>query len=75
MNDKQIIRDAMQSRGYTQSLLAEKVGYASQAGIGQILSARNNTRLDTFVKLLNAMDFEVVVRSKTKSGEEWKVEM
>lgn len=75
MNDKEIIRRAISVRGYTQELLAKKVGYASQSGISRALLAKNSARLDTFVKLLDAMDFEVVVRSKTKSGEEWKVEM
>ena len=75
MNDKDIIREAMHARGYSQAFLAEKVGYSSQAGVSRVLSVQNGMRIDNFVKLLNAMDFEVVVRSKTKSGEEWKVEM
>lgn len=75
MNDKDIIREALHVRSYTQEFLAQKAGYAGQAGIGRLLIAKNGMRIDNFVKLLNAMDFEVVVRSKTKSGEEWKVEM
>lgn len=74
MNDKEILKSAMQVRGYTQTYLAEKVGYSGQGGISRVLQS-NSARLDTFVKILDAMDFEVVVRSKTKSGEEWKVEM
>lgn len=73
MNDKQIIKEALKVRGYTQVYLAEKAGYASQSGIGQIISAQKGMRIDNFIKLLEAMDFEVVVRSKTKSGEEWRV--
>ena len=75
MDDKMIIKNALTVRNYSQAFLAEKVGYAGQGGISRVLSSKNSMRLDTFVKLLNAMDFEVVVRSKTKSGEEWKVEM
>lgn len=75
MDDKMILREAMHVRGYSQAYLAEKVGYASQAGVSKVLLTKNSMRVDTFIKLLNAMDFEVVVRSKTKSGEEWKVEM
>ena len=75
MNDKEIIRAAMETRGFSQAYLAEKAGYASQAGVSQLLSSKKGMRVDNFVKLLSECDFEVIVRSRTKSGEEWKVEM
>ena len=75
MNDREIVREAMHVRKFTQELLAKKTGYTSSAAISRILSVSNGMRTDNFIKLLDAMDFEVVVRSKTKSGEEWKVEM
>lgn len=75
MNDAEIIKAALTARKYTQDYLAQKAEYSGQGSISRLLRAKNSMRVDNFVKLLNAMDFEVVVRSKTKSGEEWKVEM
>lgn len=73
MNNKEIIYAAMKARGYTQALLAEKYGYKTTSGISEMLRTKNGMRVDNFVKLLEIMDFEVVVRSKTKTGEEWTV--
>ena len=73
MNGNEILYAAIKTRGYTQALLAEKAGYKTPAGVHDILKAKKGMRVDNFVKLLEIMDFEVVVRSKTKTGEEWKV--
>ena len=73
MNDKEIILAAIEARGYTQALLAGKAGYKTTSGVSEILRAKKGMRVDNFIKLLDVMDFEVVVRSKTKTGEEWKV--
>lgn len=74
MNSREIIYAAIKTRGYTQSLLAEKAGYKTTSTINDMLARnKNGMRVDNFIKLLEIMDFEVVVRSKTKSGEEWKV--
>lgn len=74
MNGNEILYAAIKTRGYTQALLAEKAGYKTVSSINDKLARnKNGMRVDTFVKLLEAMDFEVVVRSKTKTGEEWVV--
>ena len=75
MTGRQIIRKAMYARNYTQAVLAEKTGYSGQSSVHHVLYSRNRLRLDIFLKVLEAMDFEVIVRSKTESGEEWKVGM
>jgi transcriptional regulator with XRE-family HTH domain len=74
MKDKEIIKAAMTARGYSQTFLAkEKLGFATPSGVSERLRGKQSMRVDTFVKFLKAMDFEVVVRSKTSSKEEWTV--
>lgn len=64
MNEKDIIREAMKSCGWTQVTLAEKCGYSTQSSVSSRLNG-SSMRVDTFVKFLSAMGYEVVVRSKS----------
>ena len=75
MNEKEIIRAAMAAGNITQKELAEELGMAGQQSIGNMLSRKNSMRLDNFVKMLNAMGYDVVVKKKLGASEEWKVEL
>ena len=63
-SEKQILREVMTDCGWTQAVLAEKMGYASQSAVANRISG-GNVKVDTFVKLLDCMGYEVVVRSKS----------
>ena len=53
----------LKTRGITQKKLADEVGYKSQAAVSRLLNSNEyDMRVDTFVKLCDAMDCEVVVR-------------
>ena len=75
MNEKEIIKTAMAADGITQKELAEALGWSSQQSVGNMLSRKNSMRLDNFVKMLNEMGYEVLVRKKLGVTEEWKVEL
>ena len=62
MNEKDIITAAMKSCGWTQSELAKKAGYKTQSAISNRINGKS-LRVDTFVKLLAAMGYKVVVLS------------
>lgn len=64
MTEKDIIREAMKSIGWTQDTLAEQMGYKTQSAVANRLSGAS-MRVDTFVKFLEVMGYEVVVRSKS----------
>jgi hypothetical protein len=74
MNEKDIIRAAMNVRGYNQTMLAEQAGLKRQTNVSEMLRSRS-VRVDNFVKLLGAMGFEVIVRDKNSANKEnvWKV--
>ena len=64
MNEKEIVREVMKLKGYNQTLVAEKAGLKRQSNVAEMLRSRN-LRVDNLVRLLEAMDCELVVRSKT----------
>ena len=75
MNEKEIIKTAMAADGITQKELADALAWGSQQAVGNMLTRKNSMRLDNFVKMLNAMGYEVVVRKKLGVSDEWKVTM
>lgn len=72
MNEKNIIREAMKVRGYNQKILADLVGMKGQSGVSERLRGAS-MRVDTFVKFLNTMGFDVVIkdRNKDNKGNSW----
>lgn len=74
MDDKKIIRAAMEAGNITQKELADTLGWAGQQAVGNMLTRKNSMRLDNFVKMLDVMGYDVVVKKKIGSSDEWKVE-
>lgn len=66
MNEKDVIREAMKSCNWTQAVLAKKAGYSAQSSLSSRLNGKS-MRVDTFVKLLSAMGYEVVVQSTSRN--------
>lgn len=71
MTDKEIMLDAMKKRDYNQSILAKEMGYSAASGVTERMRGKQAMRCDTFVKFLEKMGFEVVVRSKRADKTEW----
>lgn len=62
MKSNKVVRAAMESGGITQAELAAKIGYKGQSSVGNALGRENGMRVDVFVKMMNAMGYDVVVR-------------
>ena len=71
---KEIIKTAMSADKITQKELAEAIGLKSQQAVGSLLNRENGMRLDGFLKMLDVMGYEVIVRKKLGASEEWKVD-
>lgn len=67
---KDIIRNVMTERGMTNATLAEKCGYNTPSGVSNILGRDSGMRVENLLKIMEAMDCEVVIRSKT-DNKEW----
>lgn len=62
MKSSEVVRSVMTADGITQANLAAKLGYKGQSGVGNALGRENGMRVDVFVKMMNAMGYDVVVR-------------
>lgn len=62
MKSNEVVRTVMAADGITQANLAAKMGYKTQSGVGNALSRENGMRVDVFVKMMNAMGYDVIVR-------------
>lgn len=62
MKSNEVVRTVMSADGITQANLAAKMGYKTQSGVGNALSRENGMRVDVFVKMMNAMGYDVIVR-------------
>lgn len=62
MKSNEVVRAVMSADGITQANLAAKLGYSGQSAVGNALSRENGMRVDVFVKMMNAMGYDVVVR-------------
>ena len=75
MNSKQIVAEVMDMRGWSQKMLAEKLGYATVTGVANRLNGKStkDMSVSNLVQFLSLMDCEVVVRSRTKDKKEWVI--
>ena len=75
MNEKDIIKEALKSRNITQKMLAEQAGYKRQSSYTSLMSGKS-MRVDNFVKLLDALGYDLIVKDRNGSNREnvWKVE-
>lgn len=71
--DKSILREAMRERNMKQAELADRLGIRQPSLSGNM--NRSRIGLDVFVKILQAMDYDVVVVDRKSGEEKWKVEI
>lgn len=69
---KETIREVMNAKGFTNALLAKKCGYNTPSGVSTKFE-RKTMNVDTLIKFLEAMDCELVIRSKTTDKSEWVI--
>jgi nitrogen regulatory protein PII len=74
MTSKEIVINAMQQRGFNQTMLAEAAGLKRQTNVSEMLRS-SSMRVDNFVKLLSAMGYEVIVKDKNPDNKiKWTVD-
>ncbi len=73
MNGKSVVSAVMDARGMTRTELAERLGYTHPSGVTERLRGVQDMRADTLAKFLEAMDCELVARSKLNDGREWVI--
>lgn len=73
LEDKKILRAAMRERNMKQTELGEKLGMLQSSVSGNL----NRTRmgLDVFVKMLKALDYDVVIADHKTGETVWQVKI
>jgi len=72
MTERQVIREVMKVRGWSQQKLAEEAGFKSQSNITAMLNTNTKgIRMDTLLKVVTAMGCEIVIRDKMGTKKEW----
>ena len=74
MKPSDIIKDAMKLRGFSNQSLATKLGKSTASAVSTKLSREKGMRIDTFLEMLDAMDCELIVKSKLSDKTTWKVD-
>ena len=76
MTEKEIVKEVMAMRGWSQATLAKEAGFKQQSNVTGLLNrGENGMRIDKLAKMLKAMGCEIVIRDKMGSGKEWTVKL
>lgn len=65
-----IAREALAAAGISQRKLAHKMKLKSQQALFSMLNAKNGMRVDNFVKIMDTLGYDVVVRNKLTDEEQ-----
>ena len=71
MNASELIKAIMAEKGYSNATLAKKLGYSTPSFVSEKLRRENGMRTDWFIKILNAMDCEIIIRDKIGTKKSW----
>ena len=81
MNSKDTIKEIIKLRGSSYGALAKKLGYISRRGEVLSTGVRNRLfgaqemRVDTLVKLLDALDCKLIIASNTTDNLSWVISL
>lgn len=69
MTAKDIVRQIMAEKGFSQERLANESGMKRQSNVTGILNRGTSLRVDILEQLVSAMGYEVVIRPAGSEGE------
>ena len=81
MNSKDTIKEIIKLRGSSYGALAKKLGYISRhgevlsTGVRNRLFGAQEMRVDTLVKLLDALDCKLIIASNTTDNLSWVISL
>lgn len=74
MKPNEIIKEIMKLRGFSNQSLATKLGKSTASAVSTKLSREKGMRMDIFLEMIEAMDCEMIVKSKLADKTQWKIE-
>ena len=73
MNEIEIVKALLASKGMTHKVLSEKMGLATSTGVSNRLLGKSMT-VSVLIDMLDAMDCELIIRNKIGDKERWVVD-
>ena len=64
MKASDIVRTILEDLGMSQKKLATKIGLKTQQGVFRILNAKQGMRIDNFIKIMNVLGYDVMVKNR-----------
>ena len=74
MKPSEVIKEIMKLRGFSNQSLATKLGKSTASAVSTKLSREKGMRMDIFLEMVEAMDCEVIIKSKLADRSQWKIE-
>lgn len=74
MKPSEVIKEIMKLRGFSNQSLATKLGKSTASAVSTKLSREKGMRIDIFLEMVEAMDCEVIIKSKLTDKSQWKIE-
>jgi len=74
MKAKLIVKELMKKRGHTHESLSKKLGYANASCTSRLVNREGDMSISVLLKFLEAMDCELVIKSKLDDKTIWKVD-
>ena len=71
MNASELVKAVMAEKGCSCATLAKKLGCSTPSFVSEKLRRENGMRTDWFVKMLNAMDCEIIVKDSMGNKKTW----
>ena len=71
MNASELVKAVMAEKGYSNATLAKKLSYSTPSFVSEKLRRENGMRTDWFVKMLNAMDCEIIIKDTIGTKKTW----
>ena len=72
MNEIEIVKALLKSKGVSQKLLADKMGFATHTGVSNRLQGKSMT-VAVLIEMLEALDCELVIKNKVGDKESYVV--
>lgn len=71
MTASELIKAVMKEKGYSNQKLASDMGYSTASYVSEKLRRKKGLRVDWFVKMLNEMNCEIIVRDTIGNKNQW----
>lgn len=73
MNASELVKAVMKEKGYSYATLSKKLGCSTPSFVSEKLRRENGMRTDWFIKMLNAMDCEIIIKDTIGAKKVWKL--